>query len=262
MRLLEYDSTNNIRLTENFSDDSTPHYAILSHTWGKEGTEVTFADLKDGTGIDKAGFEKIRFCGEQARRDRLAYFWVDTCCIDKSNNTELSEAINSMFRWYRNSARCYVYLSDVSGYPTDTEKGVGQKDIEDLRNSKWFTRGWTLQELLAPESVEFFAKHGRRVGDKKSLERHICEATSIPIAALRGAPLSNFQTAERLRWQDRRTTTRKEDKAYSLLGVCGVFMPLLYGEGEEESFRRLRNAINDRLKGRLPSKLLIEKHSH
>ena len=114
MRLLECNSTSEFSLTKDFvGDDGIPPYAILSHTW-KEGQEVTFKDLMDGTGKSKAGYDKIRLCGQQAKRDDLQYFWVDTCCIDKSNNVELQEAINCMFRWYQNATKCYVYLSDVS----------------------------------------------------------------------------------------------------------------------------------------------------
>ncbi|KAH6719559.1 heterokaryon incompatibility protein-domain-containing protein [Leptodontidium sp. MPI-SDFR-AT-0119] len=111
MRLLHLDGGGNPSLTEFFEDD-IPEYAILSHRW--EAEEVTFKDMTDGTNRIKAGYGKIYFCGEQARRDGLEYFWVDTCCIDKSSSAELSEAINSMFRWYQKAARCYVYLSDVS----------------------------------------------------------------------------------------------------------------------------------------------------
>src|SRR5215469_9140940 len=108
MRLLTHDSTNRIVLAKDFVGDNIPPYAILSHTWGADSEEVSFKDLMDDTGKSKAGYKKIKFCGEQARRDGLRFFWVDTCCIDKSNNNELSEAINSMFRWYRDATKCYV----------------------------------------------------------------------------------------------------------------------------------------------------------
>src|SRR5436190_15715650 len=113
MRLLKFEGDGEFSLIE-FIGDKIPPYAILSHTWGADGEEVTFKDLMEGTGKSKAGYQKIRFCGEQAATDGLQYFWVDTCCIDKSSSAELQEAINSMFRWYRNAAKCYVYLSDVS----------------------------------------------------------------------------------------------------------------------------------------------------
>jgi hypothetical protein len=113
MRLLKRNNDNEFSLTQDFVDD-IPRYAILSHTWGADTEEVTFRDLMDGTDKNKAGYDKIRFCGEQARRNSLQYFWVNTCCIDKSSSAELSEAINSMFRWYRDAAKCYVYLLNVS----------------------------------------------------------------------------------------------------------------------------------------------------
>lgn len=143
MRLLRRNSADQLCLTQDFVSNDIPAYAILSHTWGADTEEVTFQDLMNGTNEDKSGYEKISFCEKQARRDGLLYFWVDTCCIDKSNSTELAEAINSMFRWYRNSARCYVYLSDVS---TNDHIQVGsslQLWQSDFQKSRWFTRGWS-----------------------------------------------------------------------------------------------------------------------
>ena len=155
----------------------------------------------DGTSKSKAGYGKIQFCGEQARRDGLQYFWVDTCCIDKSNSTELAEAINSMFRWYQKAARCYVYLSDVSTRKRKASNTSTECTWESaFRASKWFTRGWTLQELLAPRSVEFFSLEGNRLGDKKTLEQQIHEITGIPTMALREYPLSQFDVDERFSW--------------------------------------------------------------
>ena len=237
-------------MTKDFGDD-IPRYAILSHTWGTDAEEVTFKDLIDGTGMDKAGYNKIRFCGEQAKRDGLQYFWVDTCCIDKSNSTKLAEAINSMFRWYQNAARCYAYLLDVSSPTFDTNDESSQLPYEsDLWKSRWFTRGWTLQELLAPGSVEFFSREGNRLGDKRSLERQIHEITGIAVPALRGTPLSQFGVGERFSWAENRQTTRKEDKAYSLLGIFDVYMPLIYGEGSDNALTRLREEINKPSKGK------------
>ncbi|PVH69914.1 HET-domain-containing protein [Cadophora sp. DSE1049] len=244
MRLLHYNNDSDVSLTEVFESE-TPHYAILSHRW--EAEEVTFDNLMDGTGTAKAGYEKIRFCGEQARRDRIQYFWVDTCCIDKRNNTELAEAINSMFRWYRDAAKCYVYLSDVlePAAITDDNFHLLLPWVPAFRASKWFTRGWTLQELLAPTSVEFFSRHGKRLGDKKSLKQQIHEITGIAVAALEGTPLSQFGVNERLSWAEKRDTTRGEDQAYSLLGMFGIYLPLIYGEGREHAFKRLRKEIQN-----------------
>ncbi len=236
MRLLERtcNANGDLRLTRDLIGDKIPPYAILSHTWWSDADEVTFQDLSgDGRAAQaKAGYEKLRFCAEQASRDGLRFCWVDTCCIDKSNKAELDEAINSMFKWYRDAARCYVYLSDVS-VPGD------------LAASRWFTKGWTLQELLAPRSVEFFTRGGTRLGDKRSLERQIHKITGIPVPALQGVPLSQFDIQERFAWAETRQTMREEDGAYCLLGVFGVFIPLIYGEGRENAGRRLRKAIDE-----------------
>ncbi|KAH0562469.1 hypothetical protein GP486_002843 [Trichoglossum hirsutum] len=241
MRLLECKNAGVFSLTEDLFDDDIPQYAILSHTWGVDAEEVTFEDLTKGTGKNKAGYQKIRFCGEQAARDDLQYFWVDTCCIDKSSNTELHDAINSMFRWFRNATKCYVYLSDVSGPAFNSNNKFKQLPWESaFRKSRWFTRGWTLQELIAPESVEFFSGDWEKLGNKKSLEQHIHEISKIPIEALQGTALSEFSVAERMSWAETRVTKRKEDKAYSLLGIFDISMALIYGEGEQNALRRLQ----------------------
>jgi hypothetical protein len=250
MRLLERKNDDEFTLTKDIIDN-IPHYAILSHAWGADTEEVTFRDLTDGTGKDKTGYSKIRFCGEQARHDGLQYFWVDTCCIDKSNNTELAEAINSMFRWYRNAAKCYVYLSDVPRDAPDTDDAFCQLPWESaFRKSRWFTRGWTLQELIAPKYVEFFSKYWEQLGNKASLGTIIHEITGIPDKALQGVPLSDFTVTERMSWAVQRETTRKEDQAYSLLGIFDVYMPLIYSEGKEHAFKRLREVINVHSRGK------------
>ena len=120
----------------------------------------------------------------------------------------------------------------------------------DFQKSRWFTRGWTLQELLASASVEFFSKEGRKLGNKKSLERHISEITGIPVKALQENRLSNFTILERISWQESRETKRKEDKVYSLLGICDVHMPLIYGEGKEKAYKRLQQEIEKIYRGR------------
>ena len=242
MRLLKISSHCEFSLTKDLINNIPP-YAILSHTWGDDDQEVTFKDLTEGSGKTKVGYRKIQFCGEQATCDGLQHFWVDTCCIDKSNSTELSEAINSMFRWYHNAAKCYVYLADVL---TNNHHQINQsfKSWElAFRKSSWFTRGWTLQELLAPPSVEFFSLEGKRLGDKKLLERQIHEITGITIQALQGTALSEFSVTERLLWAENRETKREEDKAYSLLGIFEIHMPLIYGEGAKNAFGRLRKEI-------------------
>jgi hypothetical protein len=244
MRLLSLDEHGDLALKD-FTTDTIPPYAILSHRWGTE--EVTFVDLAKDNGRSKAGRRKIVFCGEQAARDGLCYFWVDTCCIDKRDPNELTEAINSMFRWYRDAAKCYAYLSDVA--TSAIEPKTCQSAWEaDFRSSIWFTRGWTLQELLAPASVEFFSAEGKRLGSKISLEQEIHEVTQVPIEALRGQSLRDFSVDERMSWAAKRRTTIKEDRAYCLLGIFGVFMPLVYGEGEEHALQRLVRKTQKRLK--------------
>lgn len=191
MRLLTCSSDRGFAVTENLPDNENLKYAILSHTW--ESGEVTFKDLVDGTGIGKAGYNKIRFCAEQARYDGYQYFWVDTCCINKSDQNELSEAINSMFRWYQKAARCYVFLSDVSIIDHAQHSQQSQHPWETaFRKSRWFTRGWTLQELLAPASVEFFSRERQRLGDKTSLKQLLHEITGIAVSALQVGDLSWF----------------------------------------------------------------------
>jgi hypothetical protein len=245
MRLLEYNSDGEFSLTKDFVGDEIPEYTILSHTWGADTEEVTYRDLVDGTRKNKVGYEKIRFCGEQARRDGLHNFWVDTCCINQSSDRELSEAINSMFRWYRKAAKCYVYLTDVS---TNDQIDLSLQPWKAaFRNSRWFTRGWTLQELIAPPSVEFFCSNGNRLGDKKSLEGQLHKITGIPISALQGSPLSEFSFDERISWAQIRETKREEDKAYSLLGILDISMPVIYGEGKANAFRRLNREWKYRL---------------
>ena len=252
MRLLEIKAHGKFSLTE-FAGDNIPQYAILSHTWGADSEEVTFKDLDldlvDLTSKSKVGYDKIRFCGEQAASDGLQYFWVDTCCIDKSSSTELTEAINSMFRWYCEAAKCYVYLSDVSIFDYNGNSHFSQFTWESaFRESRWFTRGWTLQELIAPASVEFFSLEGKRLGDKKSLEQQLFNTTGVALAALRGDALDSFSVEQRMAWAEKRTTKKEEDIAYSLLGIFNVFMPPIYGEGTKHAFYRLNEEIKKHAK--------------
>jgi hypothetical protein len=229
-----------------FSNDLLPPYAILSHTWS-EGQEITYDELVTGKGKNKAGYDKIRFCGERAAKDGLQYFWVDTCCINKSTNDELSTALNSMFSWYQRAMKCYVYLSDVHVAEEVTDTQAFRIAWEDaFRRSRWFTRGWTLQELLAPARVEFFSANGKQLGSKISLEQEIYEITQIPVRALRNCDLSEFSIDERMGWVGSRKTTVEEDRAYCLLGIFGVFLPLIHGEGEEYALNRLREEIQRR----------------
>jgi hypothetical protein len=235
MRLLQLRKHGEVSLTKDLTGNIPP-YAILSHTWGADNEEVTFEDLKQGAGKNKAGYQKISFCEKQAAGHGLEYVWIDTCYIDKSSSAELSEALISMFRWYSQADRCYVYLADVS-------KRNWQVDFY---NSRWFTRGWTLQELLAPSSVEFFSREGKRLGGKNSLCQHVSKITGIPANAIQGEPLSSFSVDERRSWAEKRQTKREEDEAYSFMGIVDVYMPPLYGEGRGSAIRRLEKEINEK----------------
>jgi hypothetical protein len=239
MRLLRRNDDGTFSLVE--FHRSLPPYAILSHRWYEEVEEVNMADITNGTGWDKRGYSKLSLCADYAAANGLQYFWVDTCCIDKANSVELQEAINSMFLWYSGAERCYVYMSDVR--LVAGENSNRNDDTQPFHKSAWFTRGWTLQELIAPSSVGFFDQSGLRIGDKQSLLREIVEITGIPERALCGAPLSDYTIKGRLSWASRRVTTREEDEAYCLLGIVGVHIPLLYGEGLENAHRRLYREI-------------------
>jgi hypothetical protein len=245
MRLLHFDQSGGLCLTKDLSEEelSSHPYAILSHTWGTDDEEVSFADLTQGLGNTKAGYEKLRFCGKQAADDDLHYFWVDTCCINKSSSAELSTAITSMFRWYSGAVRCYVYLRDVSTRNFQSTNPPARSWEAAFRSNRWFRRGWTLQELLAPRLVEFFDSDGTRLGTKKSLEQVLHEVTKIPPRALRNAPLDEFSVDERMFWAEDRETKYGEDKVYSLLGLFGVSMLPNYGEGVDNAFARLRREI-------------------
>ncbi|KAK3616559.1 hypothetical protein LTR22_027025 [Elasticomyces elasticus] len=240
MRLLHCDEDGGFRLTEDLAEDDLPPYAILSHCWLAATDEPTFEDLAQNRAQEKKGYQKLRFCTEQAKRDGLQHVWVDTCCINKVNKAELSRSINSMFRWYHNATTCYVYLSDVTSQSSDWA------DRSNFQSSAWFTRGWTLQELLAPHSVVFYSGDGRRLGDKRSLEQHIHEVTAIPQAALRGRPLHRFSVDERLAWMTARETTLAEDKAYSMAGMFGVYLAPVYGEEFAQAHKRLLELVRKR----------------
>lgn len=248
MRLLKRNSDGKIVLTQ-FAHGNAPPYAILSHTWGKDEDEVQLKDIPDSA-ENKLGYRKIAFCADQAASAGLEYFWVDTCCIDKTSSAELQESINSMFRWYRDAAVCYVYLADVSVSAPDDRASPPSWELT-FRRSKWFTRGWTLQELIAPKSVEFFSEEGIHLGTKITLERYICEITGVPARAFRAdQDLSSFTKNERMAWMRSRKTTREEDMAYSLLGIFNVHMSLIYSEGRENALKRLEEEIDKDTRGK------------
>ncbi|KAF0323593.1 het domain-containing protein [Colletotrichum asianum] len=238
-------NTRTLKLEE-FFDAAVPDYAILSHTWGSDevsfqefnSLNATSGDPADLIIKDRAGYPKIiKACGK-ALEYRLRYVWVDTCCIDKTSSAELSESINSMFRWYENAQICFAYLSDVPATQDATDPA--------FVNSRWFTRGWTLQELLAPRELLFFASDWTLIASREDTAASVSNITGIDQTYLESSIseqntrlrlLTEASIAERMSWAARRTTTRVEDIAYCLLGIFGVNMPLMYGEGQKAFFR-------------------------
>ncbi|KAL2677356.1 hypothetical protein Neosp_011125 [[Neocosmospora] mangrovei] len=213
-----------------FPDETRVSYAILSHRW--EDDEVLLQDIMQGTAPSKKGWQKVEDFCRIAQKEGFRYVWIDTCCIDKSSSAELSEAINSMYRWYQNADTCFAYLNDCK------YNGVCQPGSAELGNSKWFKRGWTLQELIAPTEVVFLSAEWREFGTKRSLAEEISEITSIDKNLLQFPKwLNKFCAAQKLSWAATRETTRVEDRAYSLMGLFNVNMPLLYGEGNKAFFR-------------------------
>ncbi|KAJ9613565.1 hypothetical protein H2200_003507 [Cladophialophora chaetospira] len=217
-----------------FDDDKIPKYAILSHRW--ESEEVLYDDMRTGTATRLKGYAKLENACRQASRDGCQFIWIDTCCINKDSSAELSEAINSMYSWYYNSEKCYAYLSDVQTHATKNILGIS------FERSVWFERCWTLQELIAPEHIDFFESSWRHIGTRSSLLDRICKITGIHQNALLERRPHDFSIAQRMSWASKRKSTRKEDVAYSLLGIFEVNMPMLYGEGTK-AFTRLQEEI-------------------
>lgn len=223
-------------LTLQYVPRSDEAYAILSHTWGSAAEEVTYQEMvaptRSESTLSKPGYHKIVQTCEIARTQyQLRWAWIDTCCIDKSSSAELSEAINSMFRWYRDAFVCFAYLADMDENPTSFQR------------SRWFTRGWTLQELIAPGDLVFFDGDWNFRGTKSSMGSQISFATGIPAGVLENSiMLHDIPVAVRLSWASKRETTRDEDLAYCLLGIFDVNIPMLYGEGTK-AFMRLQEAI-------------------
>jgi hypothetical protein len=236
------------RLFEEFITRNIPTYAILSHTWREE--EVTYKDYVEGRYATMHGFGKIDMTCQLAKRAGIRYCWVDTCCIDKSSSAELTEAINSMYAWYKNAHICYTYLEDlISGVDVSVELSKcrwyvysSQADSVHMLTCR-FTRGWTLQELIAPRNVVFYNGVWDRVGDKQQLAFLLCTITGIEEGILRKEyELEFVPVAVRMSWAAKRQTTRVEDTAYCLLGIFNVNLPLLYGE-QEKAFQRLQEEI-------------------
>ena len=223
-------------------------YATLSHVWTAE--EQSFRTIQklrktcDATGANPRSLacDKIRRCCELAERHGLQWLWIDTCCIDKSSSAELSEAVNSMYRYYSLARICYAYLADVPS-SSDGEHGTSSDHTYSLRWTTWNKRGWTLQELIAPRIVIFLSQSWEMLGSKADFAGILENATGIPARLLRlEASLRDFSIAQRMSWAAHRETTRVEDEAYCLLGIFDINMPTLYGEGRK-AFQRLQEEI-------------------
>jgi len=201
-----------------FYDSNTPPYIILSHRWQED--EITYQDFEINQGRQKGSYHKIEHLCQIAREKEIDWVWLDTCCIDKRNLTELSEAINSMYRRYQQSQLCVAYLSDV-------EDGYDQ-----LNSSTWFIRCWTLLELIAPSELQFYDRTWKYIGQKSDMCQQLSEITKIDEATLAGADPRRCSIAQRMSWAAGRHATRMEDEAYSLLGLFDISMPMLYGDGK------------------------------
>ncbi|KAL7935388.1 heterokaryon incompatibility domain-containing protein [Trichoderma chlorosporum] len=238
MRLL---NTNTLEL-EIFATNEGIRYSILSHTW-REG-EVTFYDFhQDERRTEARGWNKIRRSCEIAAELGFDYIWIDTCCIDKTSSAELSEAINSMFHWYEKAEVCIAYLDDFTFTKDSAAVGSG------FEQCRWFLRGWTLQELIAPRELRFYSAEWNFIGTRTSLKAAIAKISRVPEVILEAHEngqrqrLDEFSVAERMSWAADRMTTRPEDMAYCLFGIFDINMPLLYGEGRDKAFKRLQEEI-------------------
>ncbi|GIZ48192.1 hypothetical protein CKM354_001126300 [Cercospora kikuchii] len=245
MRLLCVDT---LKLRQFDEPNKPPPYAIASHRWCD--SEVTLEDVESRRNTKSAGYKKVRGFAEYVKDNvpSIKWLWIDTCCIDKRNAVELSFSINSMFRWYRDAELCLAYLGDV--------KTVDNH--ESFRQSMWFTRGWTLQELLAPRTVVFLTKHWKVIGNKgasavryrwtttgPSLEGRISQIAGIPEDILRSyEAASRLDISEKRRWMDGRITTREEDIYYAMLGILDLGLVVNYGEGRARAEQRLLAAID------------------
>ncbi|KAL9625300.1 MAG: hypothetical protein Q9160_000702 [Pyrenula sp. 1 TL-2023] len=221
---------------EHFGEDDVPPYAILSHRW--EDEEISYEEmiLASPTVRKRRGYLKILAFCRAAWSHGLSHGWVDTCCINKANSTELAEAISSMFAWYSKAAVCFGYLSDIQ------LKAVPYEYDTLLASSVWFERGWTLQELIAPAEMHFYDRDWALIGTKQQLEGLLAQITGIDKSVLGGASPQKCTIAQRMSWAANRKTSRAEDRAYSLIGIFDVSLPMIYGEGNK-AFIRLQEEI-------------------
>jgi hypothetical protein len=245
MRLLNVDT---LELRTFYNASKRPAYAILSHTWGDE--EVSFEDIKKFDNVRRhPGFSKVESCCRIASSRRIEWIWIDTCCIDKSSSAELSEAINSMYKWYSEATECYAHLADVK-YKCKPSR---ERPFDDhsFARSRWFTRGWTLQELIAPSSLWFYSSDWKFLSSRSTLFIELSRITSVPEyvfnakgrRARTNVVQPQYSIAQKMSWASSRETEREEDMAYCLMGLFDVNMPLLYGEGSERAFLQLQEEI-------------------
>jgi hypothetical protein len=259
MRLL---NAKTLKLQE-FHPGQEPEYSILSHTWGSR--EITYEDIAaNGGRLPSTGASlKIRnFCRKASEnnpigRQTVSWVWVDTCCINKSSSSELQEAINSMFSWYKSASDCYVYLEDVqvqwdNNMLSDEAlyKAKWRDWISQVKQARWLTRGWTLQEFIASKSIIFYDRDWKLISPFSGLRDELSDATRIPRSMLgsSGIDIEEFgktSLQERIYWARNRHTTRPEDRAYSLLDLLNVSMPMIYGEGAVKAFKRLKREVKE-----------------
>ena len=235
MRLLDTSKLQFVHVPDSDINQDKNQYAILSHRWGADEDEVSFEDIQLSTDISrkKGAFKLKGFC-KLALSEGCRYGWVDTCCINKGNSSELEEAINSMYGWYVGSRICIAYLEDVPE--------------RQLLCSSWFDRGWTLQELIGPKTMIFCDHDWHIIGTKNELMAELSSKTKIPESVLSHATKpSACSVAQRMSWAAERITTRVEDRAYSLMGLFDVYMPMIYGE-REKAFLRLQQHIIQKCK--------------
>ncbi|KAK7469151.1 hypothetical protein VKT23_003641, partial [Stygiomarasmius scandens] len=239
--------THTLRLVEFAECDVVPPYAILSHRWMK-GKEVNYDEFlhphnREKT-FSKLGYHKIRSACKQARLDGIHYIWIDTCCIQQGNHADVAVNITSMYAYYQNSEVCYAYLGDLS---KDASSGyISPRGYAELTSSDWFGRGWTLQELLAPQTVIFFNKYWQYIGDKHESRNQIHQKTGIPLDVLSGErTIQDIDMLVRMSWATQRRTTKEQDKAYCLQGLLGISVEPDYNETWQTSFNRLGKALFD-----------------
>jgi len=235
--------THTLRLVEFNADVGVPPYAILSHTWSckEEVSYLEYLQPRHET-FRKSGYLKILAACGQARGDGFRIIWIDTCCVQQGNHEDVVANITSMYAYYQNAQVCYVYLADaLNGSLRNISRRNGSSFY---RWSEWFSRGWTLQELLAPRTVVFFDKNWRRIGDKHQLQDDIHRITTIPPTVLSGKQsIQDVDVLDRMSWSIWRRTTRRQDSAYCLQGILGVIIEPDYNESRSTSFNRLGRAL-------------------